>query len=229
MREGCTHQLASSVPIIVNVFILGLFSSLSPCFFPLFPSFLAYVVDVESNLRKGIFAGLACIFGITLSFTLYGILTAYLFSLLVRYGTLLRSLFGIIIIILGVLMYLNKVHIFVRLPQRLFSFKGYLGAFMLGLTYTLIAAPCALPIFLSAILIATVPGDVFLTVVNLLGFTLGVAIPFMASPFLVMAAKKHFEQKYQAFAKWFNLVSSSVLVVTGLLLLLPTFGFPSIF
>ena len=218
--------MVSSTPLL---FILGTFSSLSPCFFPLFPSFLAYVANVEKNIRNGILAGFACLLGIALSFTVYGVFASFLFLPLVKYGTILRSIFGLIIIILGVAMYTQSLQISIRLPQKLFAFKGYLGAFILGLSYTLIAAPCATPIFLSAILLAITPGNTVLTIIKLLVFTLGVIFPFVFSALLVMATKDFLRNQYQSLAKWFNLLSSSILILTGLLFFLPIFGFPSIF
>jgi len=218
--------LSASIPLL---FTLGVFSSLSPCFFPLFPSFLTYVANVENNVRKGVLAGIACLLGIALSFTLYGVFAFFLFSPLTEYGTLLRSLFGLVIMLLGIAMFTEKLTIFVPLPQRLLAFKGYVGAFILGLIYTLIAAPCAMPILSSAILIAIIPDNMTSTLLNLFVLTLGVATPFLAASLCVMAMKTFVENQYHAFAKWFRPLSSSILVLTGLLLFLPIFGLPSIF
>ena len=218
--------MSSSIPLL---FVLGALSSLSPCFFPLFPPVLAYIANVENNIRKGILAGSACVLGVASSFTIYGLFAAFLFSPLLEYGTVLRSIFGVIIILMGVAMYTSKMQLFIRIPQRLFAFKGYLGAFILGLSYTLIAAPCAMPIFSSAILVAIIPGNPALTTVNLLFFTLGVILPFLVSSLAVMLAQNVLRSQYQALAKWVKPLSSSILILTGLLLFLPIFGFPSIF
>jgi cytochrome c biogenesis protein CcdA len=86
-----------------------------------------------------------------------------------------------------------------------------------------------MPIFSSAILVAIIPRNPALTTVNLLFFTLGAILPFLASSLAVMIAKNVLRNQYQAIAKWVKPLSSSILILTGLLLFLPIFGFPSIF
>jgi cytochrome c-type biogenesis protein len=151
-----------------------------------------------------------------------------LFSPLIEHGTILRAVFGLFIMLLAIVMFTDRVRVFIRLPQRLLAFRGYFGAFILGLSYTLIAAPCAIPIFLSAILIAVDPGSLSSSVVNLMFFSIGATLPFLVSTLLVLAAKDFLRNQYQAFAKRFTLLASLVLFVTGLLLFVPILGLPSI-
>jgi len=215
--------LSASIPLM---FVLGVLSSLSPCFFPLFPSFLAYVARVEKNIRKGTIAGLTCTLGIALSTVIYGMLASILAYPLLKYGALLRIVFGGFIIFLGVSMLTQIRRVFAKLrpPRRLLEVRGFLGTFVLGLVYTLIAAPCAMPIFLSVILLAIIPGNFFVTAANLIIFGFGAGTPFILSSLLITSTKDFVGRRYRSVAPFFEFGSALVLILTGLLLLLSALG-----
>jgi len=215
--------LSASIPLM---FVLGVLSSLSPCFFPLFPSFLAYVANVEKDGRKGAVVGFTCTLGIILSFAIYGMFASILALPLLRHGGLLRSVFGVFIIFLGVIMFTPMRGIFtkIRPPQRLSRVKGLLGTFVLGLLYTLIAAPCTMPIFLSAILLAVIPGNFLLTVVNLITFGFGTGTPFILSSLLIATTRDFVSRRYQSLAPFWEYGSALVLMLIGLVLLLSGLG-----
>jgi len=212
--------------LIPFMFGLGLLSSLNPCFFPLFPSFLAYIARVENDVRRGAVAGFTCALGIALSFVIYGTLASILAFPLLKYGGLLRYVFGGFVIFLGVIMLTPMRGIFAKLhpPQRIQKARGFLGTFVLGLSYALVTAPCGMPIFLSAILLAVIPGDPFATIAHLAVFGLGAGVPFIFSSLLVATTKGFIRTRYHSIARFFEYGSALVLIVVGLLLLLPAFG-----
>lgn len=213
------------------MFSLGVLSSLSPCFFPLFPSFLAYIAEVENSIRRGFIAGLACSFGILISFMIYGFSASLLVQPILAYGSLLRYLFGIGIMILGVVMItpLKRIFFKIRPPKSLHKLRGILGAFILGFLFTIIAAPCATPLFLSAILLALTLGSLLNVIIALLVFSFGASLPFIAASLLVSAAKNFVIRSYGKFSRLFEQISALTLILTGLLLLFSAFGLPSIF
>ncbi len=216
----------TSLPLF---FALGAFSSLSPCLFPLLTSFLAYTANIEGSASKGILAGLACMAGIALSFSVYGAFASLLVTPLIQYWTPLHAAFGLIIVGLGAASYAQKIQLYYSNPRQLFTRRGYIGVFVLGLTYTLIAAPCAMPIFLSAVIAASTLQSMASTLLNLLTFSVGAALPFLASPLLMIGAKNTLGNQYLAYAKWLRPLSALVLILTGLLLFIPILGLPSIF
>jgi cytochrome c-type biogenesis protein len=205
-------------------------SSLSPCFFPLFPPFLAYVAHVEKDARKGVLAGVTCTLGIALSLIFYGSLISILAIPLLKYGELLRYGFGIIIIIMGLAISTRMGIAFrwIRYPKRLLRVQGMLGTFILGLSYALITAPCSLPIFVSGMLLATVSGNIIGTVANTLCFAIGAGLPFILSALLIASVKNKINQYYERVIGLFNSFSGLILILVGILLLLPAFGLPTI-
>ena len=222
--------MSSLIPIM---FGLGVFCSLSPCLFPLFPSFIAYVAGAESSMRRGVVAGFTCALGIALSFAIYGMFASILALPLLRYAGLLRYAFGGVIIVLGVIMLTPLRGIFtkIRPPQRLQKSRGLLGAFVLGLSYALIAAPCTMPIVLSAIgmVLAVMPGNPFATMAHLTIFGIGAGTPFILASLLVTTTKRFIGTRYRGVAHYFEYISALVLILVGLLLLLPAFGVETFF
>ena len=207
----------SSFPVL---FIYGMISFLSPCFFPLFPAFLAYIVKADKGATASVLAASICTLGIVISFALYGALFWLLFAPLSQYGSLLRQVFGFSISALGVAMVtpLKRIFAAVRTPKKLAELKGLVGAFVLGFAYVLIAAPCAMPIFLAALFMTATLESVTYAILGSAVFALGAGVSLVASSFLVATAKNHIQKSYKDFAPWFEPVSAMLLIVTGLLL-----------
>jgi cytochrome c-type biogenesis protein len=207
-----------SIPIL---FFYGLISFLSPCFFPLFPAFLAYIVKGGEEALESVIAASICTFGIVISFIIYGSLFWFLFKPLSLYGSLLRQIFGISIFLLGIVMLtpLKRLFAAIHTPKKVVELKGLIGAFALGFTYVLIAAPCAMPIFLAALFMTATFENVAYAILGSTVFALGAGVSLIISSFLVATSKKRIEKINNNFAPWFELVSALLLLVTGILLL----------
>ena len=206
---------------ILLLFVYGVLSFFSPCFFPLFPSFLTYTVKVEKNPQRGVVASLVCTLGIAASFAVYGSLFWLLFLPLSQHGSLLRQIFGLVIALLGVSMItpLKKVFAKIRPPQNLAEVKGFVGAFVLGFSYALIAAPCALPIFLSALFLTATLEELVYAILGSVVFALGAGLALIISSFLVVTTEKFLSKTYRNVAPWFELGSAVMLILTGLLMI----------
>jgi len=209
--------LDSSIPIL---FFYGIASVLSPCFFPLFPTFLAYIVKGEKDASASVKAASICALGIVISFVVYGSFFWLLFAPLSQYGSLLRQIFGLAISLLGVVLLtpLKKVFTAIRTPKKLAELEGLMGTFVLGFSYVLIAAPCAMPIFLAVLFVTATLENITYAILGSVVFALGAGISLVASSFLVATAKSHVQKSYRKFAPWFEPMSAFLLIVTGLLL-----------
>lgn len=207
---------------ILLLFLYGVLSFLSPCFFPLFPSFLAYMVKVEKDPKRSVIAASICTLGIVVSFAVYGSLFWLLFLPLTQYGSLLRQIFGLSIALLGLCMLtpLRNVFTKIRPPKRLSELEGFLGTFILGFSYALIAAPCAMPIFLSALFLTATMEGIAYAIFGSVVFALGVGLSLILASLLVVTAKNYLEKTYRNIAPWFEVGSAMVLIFTGLLLTL---------
>lgn len=207
---------------ILLLFLYGILSFLSPCFFPLFPSFLAYLARGEKDPKRSVAAGFICTLGIVVSFVVYGCLFWLLFLPLSQYGSLLRQIFGLSIALLGLCMLTPLRNVFTRIhpPKKISELKGFLGTFILGFSYALIAAPCAMPIFLSALFLTATLEGIAYAILGSVVFALGIGLSLIVSSLLVVTAKNYLDKIYRNIAPWFEVGSAIVLILTGLLLTL---------
>ena len=130
----------------------GLLTSLTPCFYPLIPLVIAYVGG-RGERSKGRAFGLSSFFVLGLSVT-YSALGAIASLTGMMFGQIQTSpwtylIVGNIILLLA----LSMLDVYqIRLPQFLQAKgtkqrkKGFLGAFLLGLSSGFIAAPCTAPV-----------------------------------------------------------------------------------
>ncbi len=136
---------------VLVVFTAGLFSFLSPCVLPLIPSYLSFLSGVSlEEMRSGTLSGdirrqvvlnsLFFILGFSIVFVSLGASASFLGSLFVGYRTFIRTLGGILIVLVGLyLIGVFKVPFLERYLQ--FNLKGkptgYFGSVLVGITFAL--------------------------------------------------------------------------------------------
>lgn len=134
------------VPLII--FLAGILTSLTPCSLSSVPLVIAYVGGVSDNPKKSFKLSLAFALGLTLMFTLLGILAGLFGSMLSFIG----SLWYIFIGVLMLLMALQVMEIFEFIPSSYLTSKmtkkGYIGAFLAGVLTGIFSSPCATPILI---------------------------------------------------------------------------------
>src|SRR3989304_6397699 len=149
----------------------GLLSFLSPCVLPLIPSYLAFVgglsldeiqetVSHTKHRRHLLLRSLAFIAGFSAIFIAFGAAGAALGQLLFDYQLVIRRVGGVLVILFG-------LHIagWLALPflmrERHLELKGrpggFLGAFLVGVTFAAGWIPCVGPILGSILLLAGTP------------------------------------------------------------------------
>ncbi len=176
-----------SITVYGVVWTLGLLSSLSPCLFPLLPSYVASMVRLKLSRKKTLLSSLLLILGIMIVFLIIGMLSNFIGDFLIRNLPLFTKIQAIIIIIAGLIMIKTpkifyKIHLPEKIERMLYDESNdknlYIFSFSLGLIYTIIAAPCAAGFFLGfwGLLI----NEVFINQLLLvLVFSFGAGIPFI--------------------------------------------------
>ena len=94
---------------------------------------------------------------------------------------------------------------------------GYLGSFLVGLTFAAGWTPCIGPILASILMVAATEETVYHGIFLLLTYSMGLAIPF----FLAALAMHQFLVVFNRFKKYirlFEVVTGLFLVVVGLLI-----------
>ncbi len=227
---------ASSIGLAV-AFTAGLLSFLSPCVFPLIPSYVTFITGMsldeltvaESDRlrvrRSVLIHGSLFILGFTLVFVTMGASATFLGSLFLYSRGWLEKIGGVLLIIFG--LYLLGV---LRLPGADRDWRmhlgqkpmGFLGTVLVGVTFGAGWSPCIGPVLGGILTLAAASGSVSTGVGLLLVYSAGLAIPFLGAALLL----RRFLGGMKSIGKWMpwvNRVSGVVLLLLGILMVTGAF------
>ena len=210
---------------LLIAFGAGLISFLSPCVLPLIPGYISFITGnslnelLESkkiNIRPLILFTL----GFSFVFIIFGAAASYLGQVLLQNSETLRIIAGLIIIIFS-LQLIGIINInFLNFEKKIYTKKNnnIWFSFIIGMAFGFGWTPCIGPILGSILALASTEETVFKAIVLLSFYSLGLAIPFILSGYLM--------QRFLIFSKNFkkniNLVTKSggvILLITGVLIL----------
>ncbi|MHA1450673.1 MAG: cytochrome c biogenesis CcdA family protein [Candidatus Hodarchaeales archaeon] len=165
--------------------IAGLATGLSPCLFPVLPLTLISIFKTETSRTKSLAIVLMVILGMLTTFTVFTMIAVYISSFLITNHQALNQLFGILIIIFGLVILIPKLNeIFSTFSSKLSpqltetESSGYLSLFFLGIIYTFIAIPCSGSVFLSVSTVLITVNNPLITMFGLLLFGAGLLLPY---------------------------------------------------
>ncbi|MBN2617542.1 MAG: sulfite exporter TauE/SafE family protein [Spirochaetales bacterium] len=211
----------------LNIFIAlfaGFISFLSPCIFPLIPSYIAYIGAASFNdgmqRNKGsIPLILSFIIGFTVVFTIMGVVISTLGFAFRSYSLIINRVSGILVIILG----LNTIFNFLKFLDYekkatvTIKNKNIISSLLLGMAFGAGWSPCIGPILASILLLAgnsqTLAGGIIL----LLFFSLGLAIPFFLSGIFISKFKEKSSYIKQHLGK-IKIISGLLITLIGILI-----------
>jgi cytochrome c biogenesis protein CcdA len=209
MKAGKTMFYDAISPLVA--FSAGILSVLSPCILPLLPAVLATSAG-KSKLRP-----LAIVLGVSISFTLMGIVTSTFGAVFQTYLAQLKILAEILILLFGfaLLLEINLFNSFSKFPLLAgMHEEGATSGFLLGLSLGVLWIPCVGPALGSILTMVAVEGDVTKGAFTLSIYSLGFAIPM-----LVLAYSAHFSSyKIRLISKYDSVVKKGagiILVLVG--------------
>ena len=203
----------------------GLISFLSPCVLPLIPGYISFISGQSLNeliesKKVNIVPLLLFSLGFSFVFILFGAAASALGKILLQNSNSLRIAAGTIIIIFS-LQLLGIINIkFLNYEKKYYTKRSTkpIFIFIIGMAFGFGWTPCIGPILGSILALASTEENISKGVLMLSFYSLGLAIPFILSGFLI--------QKFLLFSKNFkkniNLVlkfGGSVLLITGVLIL----------
>ncbi|MDB2381883.1 cytochrome c biogenesis protein CcdA [Candidatus Pelagibacter bacterium] len=210
---------------LLIAFGAGLISFLSPCVLPLIPGYISFITGnslnelLESkkiNIRPLILFTL----GFSFVFIIFGAAASYLGQVLLQNSETLRIIAGLIIIIFS-LQLIGIINInFLNFEKKIYTQKNnnIWFSFIIGMAFGFGWTPCIGPILGSILALASTEETVFKAIILLSFYSLGLAIPFILSGYLM--------QRFLIFSKNFkkniNLVTKGggvILLITGVLIL----------
>ena len=177
---------------ILQTFIEGVISFVSPCMLPLLPVYLSYFAPGKDG-RRSFARALAFVLGFTAVFCLLGLFAGALSAVLVRHRRAVELVCGVLVMLFG-LGYLGV------LPLPFFKglsgerrVTGLLSAFVFGVIYSVSLTPCVGAFLGSALLLASTAGTALRGVLLLLCYSLGLGLPFLLAALLLEQLRGAFD------------------------------------
>lgn len=210
----------------VLLFIEGILAFVSPCFLPMIPVYLTYLVGQGNQDQKKLLANaLGFILGFTLVFVTLGMSATQLSKFFVEERLLFQRIGGVLLILFGLNMAgffrLGLLNRDKRLAMNVRK-QGFFPSILFGIIISFGWSPC-LGAFLGAALVqAGSSGTLWIGGLKLLIFSFGIAVPFLISALLFnnltgvfTAIKKHYGA--------ISLISGLFLILMGILMILDRF------
>ncbi len=186
-EESTLSKTLESSGLLISLFIIffgGLALNLTPCVYPLIPITIGYFgSQSEGSTKRLAFLGVLFVLGMALTYSVVGVVTAMSGAV---FGTLMQNPIVIAIIALvlvGLALSMFDVYEF-KLPDSWVmkaggAKAGYFGAFMMGLTMGVVAAPCIGPFVLGLVTYVAAKGDVLYGFLMFFVMALGLGTPYL--------------------------------------------------
>ena len=209
---------------LLIAFGAGLISFLSPCVLPLIPGYISYISgasldELLANKKINLLPLILFTLGFSFVFIIFGAAASYLGQVLLQNSETLRIIAGLIIIIFS-LQLIGIINInFLNFEKKIYTKKNnnIWFSFIIGMAFGFGWTPCIGPILGSILALASTEETVFKAIILLSFYSLGLAIPFILSGYLM----QRFLMFSKNFKKNINLVTKSggvILLITGVLI-----------
>ena len=222
--------MRGSVGVLV-AFSAGLFSFLSPCVLPLFPSYLSFitgmsVADLSQDLtsaarRRVMIHAVTFVVGFSVVFVALGASFSAAGQLLLEHREWIRRIGGALIIVFGLYIAgLLKIGVFNRTQQYQIREKpaGYVGSFLVGVTFAIGWTPCVGPILGAILSLAGTAETVGRGIGLLVAYSAGLGVPFLVSA-IALGAFLRFFKRYRPFIPIVERGAGLLLIVVGVLVM----------
>jgi len=208
-------------------FFAGLISFLSPCVLPLIPGYISYISGTSYDKlikKKNDFIIVKTIFftlGFSFVFIALGSTASFIGKIFLNNSNVLRILAGAVIIFFS----LNLLGIinfnFMKKDIRFFTHKynnNFSFPFIVGVAFGFGWTPCIGPILGSILTLAAIEQNLGKSIVLLSFYSLGLAIPFVISGFLIDKFL-FFSKKIKKYILYISRAGGLILLLTGIAIL----------
>ncbi|MFX0044958.1 MAG: cytochrome c biogenesis CcdA family protein [Candidatus Hermodarchaeota archaeon] len=207
----------------------GFYVAISPCLFPLLPLFLMRALQSENSRARSVAVTGALILGILSSLAVFAAISAFIGLFLILYHTILQALLGAFIIFFGVLTMSDTLQrtlgiSSLNLRETPTEATGLVGVFVIGLSYSLMAAPCAAPLLFELFFVFSTQTNALVLLSMFAAASAGVAIPYLAIALSTGEARTRMTTRMTENARKLEIAIGALFVVIGLVLVLPLFG-----
>lgn len=221
--------MPDALTLIPAAFLAGLLMFLAPCTLPLVPGYLAFIAGVpESQVaktgskearRRVMRNALAFVLGFSLVFIVLGLFAGSIGSLLLPWRDVVSRIGGAVLVVFGLTM-LGVLKLPVLMNEKRIKIPHFItigrpeSSFLIGALFALGWTPCIGPILGTVLLFASTSTTATGGALLLCVFSIGLALPFLATAYLIGSAG-HFFQKLQGAVSLLSKIAGGILVVFG--------------
>ena len=206
-------------------FLAGIAIFFSPCILPLIPAYISYITGinisgevVQSFSRwRVFFHALFFVLGFSVVFVLLGATATFIGQQLFEYQSFLRKIGGGFLILLGLTSLgllrfgpMLREYRLIKLGRPL----GYLGSFLVGVTFSLGWTPCVGPVLSGILFYAANQHTVREGIVMLIAFSSGLGVPFIFSSLIIDWLVKNLK-RYSRYSRWVEIISGIIIIGLG--------------
>jgi len=169
---------------LIFVFIGGLALNLTPCVYPLIPITIGFFGgQSEGSTKRLVMMGILFVLGLAVTYSVIGVVTSLTGAL---FGALLQNplvIIAVALILIALSLSMFGVYEF-KLPDSLVAKVGrakggMYGAFFMGLTLGIVAAPCIGPFVLGLVTYVASKQDPFFGFIMFFVLALGLGTPYL--------------------------------------------------
>ena len=215
--------MQSDAGILLSLFA-GFASFLSPCVFPLLPSYLSFIgagtVDRQGRLQQRVLLRtLMFVGGFSTIFVLLGVAFSSFGLFIGQFSAVINVVAGLIIIFFGAQLTFNFSK-FLLYEKRFLNRKTVQSggaAFLAGMAFAAGWSPCIGPVLTSILFLAAQSGSTLRGITYLLLYSIGLAVPFLVVGNLVSFTA--LQRLFRRYGKYIRIACGTLLMLTGLLIL----------
>jgi cytochrome c biogenesis protein CcdA len=182
---------------VVAVFFGGVTTALNPCVLAMVPLLMSVVAGNRetTTVRRSLVFSLFFVLGLAVTFTTLGLISGLMGRMFGDVGRFWKyAVAGVCLLmglhLLGVIKWNLPVPAGIRVKKR-----GYIGAFLLGLLFGVVSAPCAVPILAVLLAFVAEKGNILYGGFLLFVYALGHSVLVLVAGTSVGAAKGLLESK----------------------------------
>jgi cytochrome c-type biogenesis protein len=231
-----------------GIFLLGILTSATPCSLALLIAMISYVGSLQKNSEKkfkkyslqGLWIGIIFTLGMSLVFFVFGMILSYV-GVFLEASSVFFLIAGVILVILGINIFKpfselfkkkseGKIGLrFVEKGQGIFfkiSKKSiYLGAFFLGILFSIGWAPCALSLMMPVfILTLTQKVSILMGGLLLFVFGLGHGVPIIPLCTVTGSIRGKLGNRYVTAGRWMQRIFGISIIAIGVIMAIRFWG-----
>jgi len=203
----------------------GFISFLTPCVLPIIPGYISYITgknlnEIEKDKKIVLIKTILFSLGFSLVFIILGITVSTVGNILLFFSNELRIAAGIIIILFSLQM-LGLLNFQILNQEKRIETKSYKDnyafPFIVGAAFAFGWTPCIGPVLGSILALSATVASVSKGILLLSFYSLGLAIPFIASGYFM----NKFLISRKGFGKYYNKITKTggtILLLTGILI-----------